>query len=296
MNLKSSFFIAAAVIGLASCDKYKTKVSDTGLKYQIHEHDDAARKAKIGDVISFNMILKTSDSVLRDTYKEKAPISFVLQEAPFKASFEEGLLTLSKGDSATFYVNSDTLFAKMMQPVPPFVKKGSDLVFTVKVNNLQTPEEFQKSQEQDLANQKTKDDKIISDFLAKNKINAQKSATGIYYVIEKEGAGETPKAGDEVKVHYEGKDLTGKTFDASKDKPFEFKAGMGMVIPGWDETLLSMKKGEKRKVWIPSGLAYGAQPLPGVGPNAVLAFDVELLEFKKGTPPPAPVPAPAPAK
>lgn len=292
MKLKSIGWVLGAAVIAVSCDQYRTKVSESGLKYQIHEHDDKAPKAKIGDVISFNLVLKSADSVLRDTYKEKTPIKFVLQEAPFKASFEEGLLTLAKGDSATFFVNADTLFAKMMQPMPPFIKKGSELTFKVKVLNLQTPEDFQKSQEAEMTQQKTTDEKTIQDYLAANKLEAKKTESGIFYIVEKEGTGATPKAGDQVDVHYEGKLLDGKVFDSSaKQKdPIQFKIGVGMVIPGWDEMLIGMKKGEKRKILLPSGLAYGAQGTQGIAPNSVLLFDVELVNFSKGDGPAAAAP------
>jgi cyclophilin family peptidyl-prolyl cis-trans isomerase len=112
--------------------------------------------------------------------------------------------------------------------------------------------------------------------------NAIKTASGLMYVITKEGEGSTPKKGQKIKAHYTGTLLNGKKFDSSRDrgKPFEFPVGMGRVIRGWDEGFLAMKKGEKRILIIPHTLAYGDRGRPPtIPPKATLVFDVELIDF-----------------
>lgn len=110
------------------------------------------------------------------------------------------------------------------------------------------------------------------------------TASGLKYVVLKEGAGAVPKKGDMVKAHYTGWLVNGTKFDSSVDRgePLEFQVGVGKVIKGWDEALLSMKVGEKRKLTIPGDLAYGKKGYPGIiPPDATLIFDVELLEIVK---------------
>ena len=107
--------------------------------------------------------------------------------------------------------------------------------------------------------------------------------SGLKYIDELEGTGATAKAGDQVSVHYTGKLKDGTKFDSSVDrnKPFDFPLGAGRVIKGWDEGVAGMKVGGKRKLIIPSDLAYGPNGRPPViPPNAELHFDVELLKIK----------------
>ena len=97
------------------------------------------------------------------------------------------------------------------------------------------------------------------------------------------GTGDEAKKGKVVSVHYTGWLTDGKKFDSSKDRgqPFSFPLGAGHVIQGWDQGVVGMKVGGKRKLTIPAELGYGARGAAGViPPNATLVFEVELLSVK----------------
>lgn len=110
--------------------------------------------------------------------------------------------------------------------------------------------------------------------------NETTTPSGLKYVDTEVGSGESPSAGKTVTVHYTGTLTDGSKFDSSVDRgqPFQFTIGVGQVIKGWDEGVMSMKVGGKRKLIIPPALGYGASGAGGViPPNATLLFDVELL-------------------
>ena len=120
-------------------------------------------------------------------------------------------------------------------------------------------------------------------FLEKNKSAAgvKTTASGLQYIVEKEGTGKTPGKDDVVKCHYKGTLVTGEQFDSSIDRgqPAEFP--VSGVIPGWTEALQMMKVGSKYKLFVPPELAYGPSGRPGIPPNSVLVFEVELLDIVK---------------
>jgi len=107
--------------------------------------------------------------------------------------------------------------------------------------------------------------------------------SGLHYIVTQEGQGsDTPVPGSEIQAHYVGTLLDGTEFDNSlkRGQPIRFPVGVGRVIPGWDEALLEMKKGEKRTLIVPSYLGYGERGHPGViPPSATLVFEVELVDF-----------------
>lgn len=131
-------------------------------------------------------------------------------------------------------------------------------------------------------------EKPITEVKAKNTMENKtiESPTGLKYVIlqEAQEGAKSPKKGQRVTVHYTGwldnDGELGKKFDSSVDRgqAFSFNVGSGQVIKGWDEGVLSMKVGEKRRLIIPSELGYGNAGAGGIIPGgATLIFDVELL-------------------
>jgi peptidyl-prolyl cis-trans isomerase A (cyclophilin A) len=111
----------------------------------------------------------------------------------------------------------------------------------------------------------------------------EKTESGLRYQFIQRGSGKKAESGKTVAVHYEGSLESGKVFDSSypRKKPIEFRLGQGQVIEGWDEGIALLQVGDKARFVIPSDLGYGPAGAGGViPPNAILIFDVELMDVK----------------
>jgi len=121
----------------------------------------------------------------------------------------------------------------------------------------------------------------LIDYMVDNDLALNRSITGLYYQITKEGKGKNIKPGDKLKVHYTGRFLDGKKFDSSVDrgKPLEFTLGTSGLIQGWLEGLRYMNEGAKMTLVVPSRLAYQSRGFGNmIGPDVPLTFEMEVLK------------------
>ncbi|UYZ61688.1 FKBP-type peptidyl-prolyl cis-trans isomerase [Hymenobacter weizhouensis] len=257
-----------------------------------------AYQSQVGKFMVLHLEYRTAkDSVLLRTRQQKQPVRLALAPLRSKGGLEEAVSLLQPGDSAVFRLNADTLFTKSFrQRVPAYVRRaGPTVTVLAKAVKLQTREQAQQEvqqqqkarqeqQRQQAAQQRVQDDKALQDYLLKNKLNAQKTPGGVYYVVTKAGTGPQPQPGQTVSVLYKGLLLNGKLIDSSEqhgNQPVSFPVGRGQVIRGWDEGVASLKQGSKAILLIPSGLAYGPRGAgPQVPPHSILRFDVELVAVK----------------
>lgn len=312
---KNLMLLFAVAVALAACNG-GFKKGPGGMLYDIHE-DKSGQPIKEGDFIYVNMIIKNdADSVMMSTYNTGRPIPTVLPKPQFPGDIYSGLELLSEGDSATVKINADSIF-KAGQPKPPGFK-GKYLVYQVKVEKViakgkltdvvfrNRVEEYFKG----LTEKFKKEEPVkMAKYIADNKLNVTKTASGLNYVITKPGNGPTPQPGDTVEVSYIGKLTSGKAFEtnikaeADKDKalfnpmnpykPFKFPLGQHQVVAGWDEGIALMNKGAKATLIFPSSLGYGEQGNGPIGPFTPLVFEVELVNIIKADPN-APKPAAQP--
>lgn len=157
--------------------------------------------------------------------------------------------------------------------------KGENQIFEPEVANAV----FGSYNESLMKAKSAKNSAVGKKFLEDNKKRAgvTTTASGLQYEILKKGTGTvSPKATDNVKVHYHGTVIDGTIFDSSVDRGEPITFGLDQVIPGWTEGVQLMHVGDKFKFFIPSELAYGdGSPTPAIPPGSVLIFEVELLEI-----------------
>lgn len=206
-----------------------------------------------------------------------------------------GLFLMQEGDSAVFEMSLADYETLTGMPKQDWMKDDAKHVWKIKMASIQSAtkmkEEAKKQQEAQKASaaqQGVSDVATIEEFLkSKNITNYKKTASGLIYVVHKEGTGDKPKEGQQVTVNYTGALLNGTKFDSNIEKefghvePFTFPLGKKAVIQGWDEGFALLNKGTKATLYLPSNLGYGPTGAGDKIPaNSILVFDVELIDFK----------------
>lgn len=303
---KSFLFLAAAAIGLASCNS-GFKKGEGGMVYNIHEDKDGPT-IQPGDFAALNLVVKNdADSVLFNSYDNGQPQPVLAQKPQYKGDMYAALALLSEGDSATVKVNADSLFKASGQRPPNF--KGKSIIYDIKIVKV-----IQKGKLSDMMFQnrvadyfkkqaavfKAAEPGKIQKYISDKGLKLSKTPSGLYYQITQPGSGPNVAKGDTAVVNYTGSMLNGQVFDTSvKDiaqknkkifnpmrnyEPIKIAVGGGMVIPGWDEGLQLLNKGAKVTLIIPSSLAYGERGMQPIGPYTPITFDIELVNIIHANP------------
>lgn len=302
---KISLIAVMAVLGLSAC-KESFKKGDKGLEYKIIS-SGSGDKVKLGEFMQMEIAQiyndGKKDSVLSDSRTNpQGPMFQPLDSSNIPPEFFKILSQLRKNDSLVIRLLTDSAFAQNPQGIPAPFKKGRYLMTTVKLVEIyKTPaaadsgrmlamQKLEARMKVLAEEQKGKDEKILADYFAKNKINAVKAPMGTYVEILQPGTGANVDTNSIAKVNYTGKTLAGKTFDSNTDPAFNHvqpylvnltsDPTLGQpVIQGWYDGLKMLNKGAKAKFYIPSTLAYGAmQQGPDITPNSILVFDIEVLD------------------
>lgn len=298
--MKKVFALGLALSGLfISCeDNGGYETTETGLSYKFHTQVEGSQKPNEGDVVQLNVYFKAADDSVMFDSKSNAPdgsgtIDFMIGKSSFAGSFEEAVLMMGVGDSASFQINADSFYLKTFRApeLPSNIQPGSDLTFEVKLVSIvktkdqlaKENEERMKQQQEIMEKRKSLEPQEIEAYLSENNVKVKPTESGIYFLKQSKGSGEQVVEGKTVQVNYTGKLLDGTVFDTSEGKPepFAFQVGTPQIIPGWNEVLKTMKVGGKATVLIPSSMAYreyGAGQV--IMPYTPLIFDIEVVSLK----------------
>jgi FKBP-type peptidyl-prolyl cis-trans isomerase FkpA len=302
--------VAVSVVAMLMMACSATKETKSGYKFNIVREGDGKLPAT-GQILVLNLMFKDAkDSVWSDSRKADFPTMVQKQDSvPQGDIVLEVFQMLTKGDSVTFEVAAKDLFEKTFKsPPPPGVDTAGVFTFQIGVVDVISEEDAKKMQAEFMAKLNEKeaqkqveqlavDTVLIDNYLKANSIVAQKTASGLRYVIEKQGQGANAVSGQTVRVNYSGFLLDGRCFDSSVEsvarannvfneqrmpyEPIELVLGYRQVIQGWEEGITLMNKGSKITLFVPSGLAYGPQQRSElITANAVLKFEMELVDIK----------------
>lgn len=272
-----------------SCQSKKDKTfegfekSKTNLFYKFHIQNNG-ETPEMMELLDLQMECKINDTAVVIPNNR-----MILQmiEPMFEGDIYEGISMMHKGDSASFIVRTDSTFMTLFQlPTLPAEFSDKDIMrFDVKLNDFYPESEFAIKQIEYMKKTYKKEteesENELQKYFKENNLKPIKTETGLYYLKMNDGNGENPQVGTEVKVHYTGRLLDGTVFDSSIDRnePLKFDLGVGQVIPGWDEGIQLMSKGEKGVLYIPYYLAYGDRYAGPIPPFSTLLFEVELVDF-----------------
>lgn len=263
----------------------KTK---SGLLYKIIS-DGKNPLVKKGQFIKVNYTQRirggSRDTVLQSSYGSLPTYAPVDSLGPVYNPAEV-FNKLRRGDSAVIVMMADTLIRKSGQ-LPPFIHKRDKLQLTLKVLDVfNSEDDLRKDQQAMLDQRKQVEIADIQKYLSSKNIKAEKTARGVFVVIENKGDGPAVDSGKAAHVKYRGQTFAGKVFDSNLDstfghsEPFVLNIGKHGAIEGWDDGLRLFNKGGKGRLYIPSMLAYGPNPPPGAPFKAFenLIFDVEVVD------------------
>jgi len=276
-KLLIGFVIILATVLLGCNNGPEVVTLDSGLKYM----DDSlgtGREAKDGDLVSihFKGWMVPADSAvdlfadwstdeaknmlsLGDSKMRNQPIKFVLNSGAFIKGTDEGIVGMKTGGVRTMIVPSNLAYGEAgIGMIPP----NTDLKVVVELLEVK--------------------DKGVAERWQVDTTLFKTTPSGLRYAIISEGDGPAVEAGKVITVHYSGYLEDGTLFDSSveRDEPIQFVVGQGQVIPGWDEGMLLLKKGDKATFIIPPQLGYGDMQLEKIPANSTLIFDTEIIDIQ----------------
>ena len=310
--LFSSFFLVSFSQKEEKRSKKKSKSTETenkllkgmqlqpsGYYFRSIVKSKSNRPTQIGDVVFINQkIFTDDDSLIYDSNTMLAEGEYAalkIFEPTYKGDVFEILAGLREGDSVSFALRIDEMFDKYYkEPVPEFFQKNKFFVYFVRMDSVIDKEIVAKKEQEQLIMEQQMDalyqmieDSTLAAYIKENEIKENRTESGLVYIEKIKGSGKNISIGDSVQVNYVGMLLDGTVFDSSIDRneTFEFEAGIGQVIPGWDEAILKMNEGSKATVILPSSLAYGPNGVDNViPPYSTLMFQIEVLKVIKNKP------------
>lgn len=264
--------LAAGIISSVGCRQ-------EGVSYKIHTNGKG-KKVVLESYITMNMQQATeSDSVFFSSYKNQRPLTFSVQPTLFNNLLTEGLLKMSEGDSATFWVPADSIFKGTL---PQFIGKGDRVKYTISILKVQSKKEYN---EERLATQSKAigaDKQKIDAYIKNNNLTILRKDNGIAYEIIKQGSGGNPDPEAKVKIIYKTSLLDGNEVESSKGTAVDLD--LFRQVRGMKDAISMLSKGGKGKFILPSYLCYGGNKRNDIPPDSPLIYEVELVDFNNDNP------------
>lgn len=318
--MKKFLFLAVLAIPFLAKAQDGFMRTPKGIQYKI-VNPNTGNRIKLDDVITFQATQKTEkDSVLFSSYTLGHPIKIQVKPSEYIGDMMDIFQLMTAKDSAYVKVPTDSMFAGHEDARPPFFPKGSNLIFTLRIEKVQSLTEAIAERNAEMEKMRGAEAEAANKYIAAHSLTLNSTPSGLKYVITQPTLGRKVVANDTLLVNYAGRTTEEKVFDTSVEaiakaaglnqpgrtyEPIKFVVGQQKVIAGWDEGLQLMTEGSKATFVIPSSLGYGEQGAGNdIKPFSTLVFDVEVVKVihpkpvaaKPGAKGPAKKPGTTPAK
>lgn len=289
--------LAAIFVTQIACKNDGIK-TEHGYRF-INHTDKGGQKPTPGETVQFHFEAFIGDSLMGSTRKNfDSPREFELPTAdklPQRVpAVYDALLLSGVGDSVTIYETIDSFLQKF---IPPALKDAKEVRYEIVLEKIISKEEIQQKQAEE--QRKAMEEQRIGEEAVKRaagvgtmvtamaadykagKLGGKltSTASGLKMLVVEQGSGEKIKKGEQIKTHYYGVLPNGTRFDDSftRGQALPFAAGVGQMIPGFDEGAQLLNHGGKAYLFIPPALGYGEQGQGSIPPNSELIFYIELL-------------------
>jgi FKBP-type peptidyl-prolyl cis-trans isomerase len=284
-----------ATLMITSCSKYPGfKKTDSGIFYKYYVESKDTAKSPEGSILTMNiryrMKMNDKDSVFFNSADMAKPFEINLAKSEFKGDIYEAFGMLHIGDSATFIINANDFFTKTAKypQLPPGIDSTSMMYFDVKLLNAQTAEARQKEEAAKAETFKAAEPGKIQAYLAKNQVSVAPTASGIFIITKNAGDGRNIQKDDFVKINLTVLSVDDKKIFSTldKNKPITFECGKPFDTKGFDEAILTMKKGSKATVLVPSAMGFGERGKKDMNgadiitPFSPVVYEIEVLDVK----------------
>ncbi len=286
--IKNLLFLSVLSLIFIGCSNNKYpgfEKTHTGLYYKFIEKNEEGRKPQLEDHLRVNIKYTIGDSVLFDNYRQGTPHFLILSESKFKGDLQEGLSILSTGDSACFYIKADSFFIYTMrkQIVPKIARGDKDVKVELRIIQSFNKKDFQQEHLRNAVEARKNEPKRIKEYLSKHDIDITPTESGLYYIEKNAGAGNQPKEGDKIHVHFDVKLLDGTPVYSSRfrNSPYVYTMGTAFDVEGVIEALSMMRKGGKSTIIVPYKLGFGNKGKSlTIPPYSTLIYNIDLIDIQ----------------
>lgn len=276
MRLQILIFFYVLTNGALACGKTVWKTTASGISYVIYTKDTTKPKPLYGDHIWMQLrkIAPSKKEVFNTRiFDAEEGVEMDFKQSVKKTDVTEVFAFMGIGDSAQVTI-----------PASLIDSNGSSrrkYTFWLNLLNFKPRETYLKEKDEQTKNQYAKDSIAIADYWTQHHLNGMiRDAYGNWYIKQEAGSGKQIRENDSVTIHYIGKLLNGQEFDNSyfRNQTFTFVTGKKQVIEGLDKGIRNFQKGDRVTLFIPSALGYGDKSVGKIPPNAVLIFEMEIME------------------